>query len=376
MSYLVLAATRYDGPAFTERHVVDQLVADEPVTWIEPPVSWFGARRRSDLLDGRTAPGSRTVGPRLVRVFPPTPPFKDRPAVRPLADASYRATVRSVLRRTSPDVAIAFAAHWPSLDLVGPGTLRVFWAKDDLLAATALSGLQQDRVEQGLRRQLANADLVVAATSVIADRLREVRDVLLLPPGADVDAFTEVGPRPTDLPADEPLVGFVGQLTDRVDQDLLVAVADTGVQLVLVGPLGRTAEEQSWRRLIARPNVTWVGAKPYSEVPSYVRAFDVGLVPYRPDPFNAASFPLKLFEYLAGGSLVVSSDLPASRSIDDDVIYIAKTPADFADAVTRVLTRRDPDAVSRARAVAAAHSWSRRVAQLRSAISRAHAERE
>ena len=57
--------------------------------------------------------------------------------------------------------------------------------------------------------------------------------------------------------------------------------------------------------LLARPNVQWVGAAPFERLPTYMRAIDVGIVPYADSAFNQ-ELPLKTLEYLAAGRPTVA----------------------------------------------------------------------
>ena len=129
-------------------------------------------------------------------------------------------------------------------------------------------------------------------------------------------------------------------------------------------------------RLLARDNVRWVGPKPFEALPSYLRAIDVGLVPYADSAFNRGSFPLKTLEYLAAGRGVVASDLPAIRWLveqaaghGDGLIEVAAEPAAYAAAVQRALAAwREVDVVRRRRAFAAEHSWAKRAEAFAAAL--------
>src|SRR6185295_8531118 len=105
--------------------------------------------------------------------------------------------------------------------------------------------------------------------------------------------------------------------------------------------------------LPVRPNLHAVGSVAYEQLPRWTRSFDVGLVPYRLDDFNCASFPLKVFDYLASGVPVVATDLPALRDLGRPVRVAAG--AGFVDAVEATL--RDPARADECRELAAANSW-------------------
>jgi len=64
------------------------------------------------------------------------------------------------------------------------------------------------------------------------------------------------------------------------------------------------------RSALQAPNLHVLGARPYSQLPAYVQAFDVGIIPYIESPWTRTVDPLKLLEYLAAGIPVVASRCP------------------------------------------------------------------
>jgi teichuronic acid biosynthesis glycosyltransferase TuaH len=187
-------------------------------------------------------------------------------------------------------------------------------------------------------------------------------------------------PRPglgvvVDLP--RPVVGLVGQLSERIDMSLLEAVAGAGYSLLLVGPRDQRWEASRFADLVARPNVLYAGEVPAAAVPSYLAKIDVGITPYRDSAFNRASFPLKTLEYLSAGIPVVTTDLPSARwlrwnsaetlgnSAVDCALAIADNRGSFVDAITRICKRHDTVSCRR---LAAQHSWSGRAELLAGVI--------
>jgi teichuronic acid biosynthesis glycosyltransferase TuaH len=174
---------------------------------------------------------------------------------------------------------------------------------------------------------------------------------------------------PSDVALPHPVVGFVGLLSNRIDLALLEGIAARGHSLLLVGPRQHTFELDRIGRLLERPNVAWTGLRPYEQLPSYLRAMDVGIVPYTDSEFNRASFPLKTLEYLAAGRPVVATQLPAIEWLDTDLVRIAVEPVEFADAVDAAIAEGNgPDRVAARRGFAAEHSWEYRVRPLAAAL--------
>lgn len=188
------------------------------------------------------------------------------------------------------------------------------------------------------------------------------------------------------------MVGLIGQLSERIDLEVLDAIAAAGFSLLIVGPRDPRWEQQRFHELIGRSHVHYAGPVPAEAVPSYLAAIDVGITPYRDTPFNRASFPLKTLEYLGAGVPVVSADLPAARwlradltsgdhaATPDQVLALARSNAEFADAIRSMVagpTRscrgpvrygRDQVRAGQCVALAARHTWSSRADAFASTI--------
>jgi teichuronic acid biosynthesis glycosyltransferase TuaH len=215
------------------------------------------------------------------------------------------------------------------------------------------------------RTQPLRADVVVAVSPVIAESMRTLGTVpILIPNGVDLEHFAST----PDPSSDGAVVAFVGHLSERVDVELLEAVARTGVRLRMIGPSQTTLPPGHFNAL-GGPHIEWRGPVPYADLPNHLADVTTCLVPYADSDFNRASFPLKILEYLAAGRRVVSSDLPAVRWLNTDLIDVAATPDAFSAAVTSSLeTPLGADEIARRRSFAAQHSWDSRVAILAQAI--------
>jgi glycosyltransferase involved in cell wall biosynthesis len=150
----------------------------------------------------------------------------------------------------------------------------------------------------------------------------------VLPNGVDPDAFARAGPRPPDLPRG-PVVGYAGKLAERIDDDLVVAVA-AALPDVTFAFLGPVLERRAVRAMRACPNVQLLGDVPYPRLPDYLRAFDVGWIPHRVGQGETGGDPIKLYEYWAAGLQVVSTRIDGMdrwsaqvRLVDDAVAAVA-----------------------------------------------------
>ena len=221
--------------------------------------------------------------------------------------------------------------------------------------------MPEHRLRRQEARNLQRADVVVAVSETLAAKWRGLgAEVDLIPNGVDDELFAGVDrlPVPDDVTLPGPVAGFVGHLSNRIDLALLEAVSARGVSILLVGPRQASFEMDRIERLLAQPNVQWVGPKPFTSLPSYLRAIDVGLTPYTDTAFNRGSFPLKTLEYLAAGRGAVASDLPSIRELGTDLVDIVSGPDAYADAVVAALASpRTQQLVQARRAFAHTQSW-------------------
>jgi len=241
--------------------------------------------------------------------------------------------------------------------------LVVYYCTDDL-ASSSRAARRIARSEETLLRE---ADLVFVTSEKLRDRARAVRtQVDLFPSGVNVGHFErardEASPPPPELQnVTRPVVGYVGGLHQWVDQALVAEVAARlpDVTFAFVGP----AQENV--TVLARvPNVRLLGAKPYASLPGYIKAFDVGIVPYRLSDYTANVYPAKLNEYLIMGLPVVATPLNEIQRFNRDHGNLVITAADadaFAGAIrTAVAQPRDGRHAERIEA-ARRNSWDTRI---------------
>lgn len=130
--------------------------------------------------------------------------------------------------------------------------------------------------------------------------------------GVDAREFEAAGtgrvPAPHDtLELPRPVVGFVGGIDAHTfDPQLFLDVARAlpDATFMLVGACSLT---EGWCDL---PNVRLLGQRPYEQVPAYMAAADVLIMPWNRSEWIRACNPVKLKEYLAIGRPIVSTPFP------------------------------------------------------------------
>jgi teichuronic acid biosynthesis glycosyltransferase TuaH len=381
-----IAATPWDGIPGTDRLMATEMTRYAPVLWVDPPLSAVTPARLRGQVAGGIVPALSEPAPGITRLTTVALPGLTRPGVRATTAPLLRAQISWALRRLRVRPSAVVSGYLEDvLGRWGPA-VNVLYCTDDHVAGAGLMGLSADRLRGQERLALARADVVAVVSPTLADHWSALgADPVLIPNGcSDSDPWPEGDAVPTGLP--RPVLGLVGQLSERIDLDILTALSDAGFALLLVGPRDPRWEPRRFAELTGRPGVHYTGRVPAASVPAYLAGIDVGITPYTASDFNRASFPLKTLEYLAAGRPVVSTDLPGARWLLDDlaaaglavtgerhaeIMTLASTPDEFVSAVRRMVAGpREQEQARRGqcRAFAARHSWARRGDAMASAL--------
>jgi glycosyltransferase involved in cell wall biosynthesis len=251
--------------------------------------------------------------------------------------------------------------------------LTVYYCIDDL-ASSSPAARQIAASEAQLFRV---ADLVFVTSEKLRERAAHFTDQVYVSPfGVNYSLFDAVHRQEAALPAElqalpRPLIGYVGGIHQWVDQELLATVVArlSEASFVLVGPI-----QTDVSRLAHFKNVHLLGARPHGDLPRYMAAFDVGLVPYRLTEYTAHVYPTKLNEYLAVGLPVVCTNLVEIRRFNAehrDVVCVAHDTDSFVAAVRACLKGSAAAEVERRRAVARSNDWKVRIAGMSDLIEAA-----
>lgn len=207
----------------------------------------------------------------------------------------------------------------------------------------------------------------VVSDSLYENKRIQCNAIHLVPNAVDIMHFGQAMKQSTLIPEDirripSPIIGFLGNLSDRIDIDLLEWLAERNKEwsFVLIGGKGEYMKKrQLLAELAEKKNVYLFGNKPYEVLPGYLKAFDVCLIPFREnDLFSLSCSPLKLYEYLATGKPIVSTNLPGVASFNA-FVRIAQDENDFEKHIGEALREKGKYREMRIGA-SEANSWRKR----------------
>jgi glycosyltransferase involved in cell wall biosynthesis len=178
--------------------------------------------------------------------------------------------------------------------------------------------------------------------------------------GAALTPGLAIAPEIAEL--DGPVLGYFGVIDERIDYELLAALADADPHwhVVMVGPVTKVDPAT----FPQRPNLHWLGGRPYAELPALTKGFAVALMPFARNAATEYINPTKALEYMAAGRPVVSTALDEVKSNFGNVARVARTPAEFIACCRREVAAPSRTRIARGLRLAADNTWEAIVAKL------------
>jgi glycosyltransferase involved in cell wall biosynthesis len=189
---------------------------------------------------------------------------------------------------------------------------------------------------------LVRADLVfTGGRSLYRAKQNQHPSVHCFPSSIEREFFAsarQLHTEPNDqAPIPHPRFGYCGVIDERMDLDLIAAVAHARPDwhIVMLGPVVKIGESD----LPRLPNIHYLGGKQYQQLPAYMAGWDAGLLPFARNESTRFISPTKTPEYLAAGLPVVST--PITDVIDpygrEGLVAIAENPQEFIDKLSAAL---------------------------------------
>ena len=242
----------------------------------------------------------------------------------------------------------------------------VYDCMDELSAFKFAPAELREREAELFRR----ADLVFTGGHSLYEAKRgRAPHVYAFPSGIDREHFG----RARDIDADpedqanipHPRLGFFGVVDERLDLELLGALADERPDwhYVIIGPVVKIDPET----LPRRENIHYLGGKSYKELPSYLAGWDVATLLFARNEHTRYISPTKTPEYLAAGKPVVSTSI---RDVvrpygETGLVRIADEPREFAAAAEELMREGiSAEWLSRVDAFLAQNTWDRTWARM------------
>lgn len=167
-----------------------------------------------------------------------------------------------------------------------------------------------------------------------------------------------------------PVIGYVGSLTSlRLDISLLEFIAEQrkNWSIVLVGPEDDDFKKSKLHQL---SNVYFFGSKDGSELPAYVKGFDIAINPQLTNNLTIGNYPRKIDEYLAMGKPVIATQTKAMEMFRD-YVYLASSNEAYITLTEKALAENSKTLAEQRANFAKSHTWENNVSAIYQGIIKA-----
>ena len=220
---------------------------------------------------------------------------------------------------------VVFEIHIQPTGTFGPIWHRAFRDVGGRKRLVSITGALLNLLERDFHMRFPAEQVVIAPNGVDLERFDSLPDPLT--------ARHQTGLR------EAPTVMCTGHLYAGRGADLFIELAASlpHAQFVWVG--GRPEDIAAWKSRLQSENVSFTGFIPNQELPLYQAAADILLMPYSRSIMGssgsadsaAVASPMKMFEYMAAGRSIVSSDLPVIREVLNEQNAVFCKPDDVGE---------------------------------------------
>jgi glycosyltransferase involved in cell wall biosynthesis len=223
----------------------------------------------------------------------------------------------------------------------------------------------------------SRADRIICASQSLAEIIPAAQQNKIVYIGNGVDSglflkntappktFAQAGTEPAEGRA---IILYIGAISEWTDFAALEKVAATHPEkmLILIGPAVPAVRGQM-DKLLASPNVQHLGVVKHDELPAYLAAADVCLIPLLKNDLTRFLNPNKLYEYYAAGKPVVSMALSPDLIAMREHVFLAEDAAGFAAQIEPALATAAAR-VDEHRRLAVANDWQEKAKQMEALI--------
>jgi glycosyltransferase involved in cell wall biosynthesis len=361
----------------TPQQLMSRLAARNRVLYVDQaisPLSLFtGIRSRAAVMRQfrRWRSGPREVAKNVYAAAPP--PLLPWRSFKPI-NAFNALLLRRWLRRQVRTLGLRDVIYWnfqpllPGLASATRPAKKVYHCVDEFSAVPYwFNSASSARAREA--ECCREADLIICTGRTLVEWRRAINpNTHFVGNAGNFPLFSRAALPETVVPDDiarlpGKVVGMLGVIDFRLDVDLIayLAARRPDWSLALVGLVKGDAPLQ---RLRVLPNVHIMGFKPTDDLPGYLKGMDACLIPYALNEYTHHVFPLKLYDYMAAGKPIVSSDMAEIRPNAGHGFAIARSYDEFLSEIERAMAENSPQRVAERQELAGTHTWDHRVEEV------------
>lgn len=314
---LVFCHLRWDFVYQRPQHLISRLASKFKILMIEEPVGFEeGEESQANIIE---------INPQLHILQPKVNAIEDIAALIP-----------KYVTNTQIDIGWFYSAAFsPLIKKLNFNTI-VYDCMDEL---SLFKGASQVLITQE-QYLLQQADVVFTGGKSLYEVKKKMHDkVFCFPSSVDEMHFAQAK-NDIAIPEDilsikTPIVGYFGVIDERIDLELIknTAASLPQISFVMIGPLAKISDAD----LPRLPNIHYLGMKSYNELPHYLKAFDIAMMPFSLNDATKYISPTKTLEYMAAGKPIISTRIKDVARDYSRCVKIIENADDFCAAIVATI---------------------------------------
>jgi len=209
--------------------------------------------------------------------------------------------------------------------------------------------------------------VITSADYLYKDIKTQRKDIILIPNGVDYNHFSSIKELSEEMKLlkkeNKPIIGFYGHFGEWVDYNLIykVSIKKSEYLFLLIGSSICNSLIKSG--IIKRRNIIMFPHQNYQKLPSFSKGFDVAILPFKVNNITKGVSPVKLFEYMASGLPIVSTNIPECQKYKS--VLIANSVDEFCEKIDFALTLKNNEEYRNLlKKEALENTWEKRVDEI------------
>ncbi len=175
---------------------------------------------------------------------------------------------------------------------------------------------QNDKKFRNIEQKIINKSQLIFYSSInLKNKINETAKRQFLPNGVNYDIFSKIKLSKKYKKKESLKIVYLGAVRDIINDNLVLKISKTfpNDKIYFIGPI-----LTKFKKLQKQKNIFFLGEIKHNQVPSYLKKFHIGILPYKVNLFTKSINPLKVYEYVSSGLPVISTNLPNVTKLIND----------------------------------------------------------
>ncbi len=217
---------------------------------------------------------------------------------------------------------------------------------------------------------------VIATADELYNEAREIRGekgLALIENAVEFEHFSNIETNyvPTEIKnivtSNKIIIGYFGALAKWFDYNLIKKISNEfkNLNILLIGIDYDNSLKGSG--ILNLDNVHYIEAVDYNILPDYSKFFNISMIPFVINDITKSTSPVKLFEYMALGKPIVTTNLPECRKYKSPLI--SKNHDEFIENIKKaILLENDCEYISKLKNEGNHNTWKQRAIDMKNFI--------